>query len=287
MNKIYFIDSENVGEGWINLLSDVSDNDTLLVFYTSKSPHMSYDSVIAIKESDRSIQFIECFCGNNALDFQLSTELGNCIHSTNDCMFIIVSNDTGYDVVVKYWQKRKINVSRIKCNNCKLPNDNGKVTDTASVSNTLPSSENSVQTTESNTNTLPVVDDNSKEILYIMGRENLQNLHEALQQLYGTKQGQALYNAFKAKTAYSEFLSKHQKLSLSDKQKQYCSIVFAISAPGETMPNDFPSFVISSWKKKANLNSFKASLQQRYGKEKSEKYYSLFKIHIKLLSQIK
>ncbi len=53
------------------------------------------------------------------------------------------------------------------------------------------------------------------------------------------------------------------------------------------MPEDFPDFAIDSWKNKKNLNSFKSALQSKYGKELSEKYYSMFKTHIKILDKIK
>ena len=49
--KHYLIDSENVGDFWIPLLELPADQAELIVFYTKNSPHMSYDSLIKLKES--------------------------------------------------------------------------------------------------------------------------------------------------------------------------------------------------------------------------------------------
>ena len=103
--KHYLIDSENVGDFWIPLLELPADSAELIVFYTKNSPHMSYDSLIKLKESDRKVTFIKCYEGTNALDFQLCSELGFLIAQNPGDEFIIVTNDTGYDAAVKYWRR--------------------------------------------------------------------------------------------------------------------------------------------------------------------------------------
>ena len=111
--KYYLIDSENVGDFCIPLLDLPADRAELIVFYTKNSPHMSYDSLIKLKESDRKVTFIKCYEGTNALDFQLCTQLGFLIalHEKDD--FIIVTNDTGYDAAVKFWRRKEYSVKRI------------------------------------------------------------------------------------------------------------------------------------------------------------------------------
>ena len=111
--KHYLIDSENVGDFWIPLLELPADRAELIVFYTKNSPHMSYDSLIKLKESDRKVTFIKCYEGTNALDFQLCSELGFLIAQDPGDEFIIVTNDTGYDAAVKYWRRKEYSVKRI------------------------------------------------------------------------------------------------------------------------------------------------------------------------------
>ena len=111
--KHYLIDSENVGDFWIPLLELPAQETELIVFYTKNSPHMSYDSLIKLKQSDRTVIFIKCYEGTNALDFQLCSELGYRIAMNEDDDFIIVTNDTGYDAAVKYWRHKNYSVKRI------------------------------------------------------------------------------------------------------------------------------------------------------------------------------
>lgn len=287
--KIYFIDSENVGDHWISLLSQVTSEDEILVFYTAKSPHMSYKNLILLKESPKEVQFIECCEGNNALDFQLSTELGFRIHDALNDEYIIVSNDTGFDAVVRYWKKRGFPVKRIKGDMCAVASQNP---DTSSTSAVEPPLNDTVEITsdhlaEPKETSSNGVDDAAKEILYIVGKDNLQNLHAALQAFYGTKKANPIYNAFKSESAYNNFLTKHPKLTKAEKQNAYCSLVFTIQNGSLQMPKDFSSFLVNTWKNKNNLNSLRSALQNKYGKELSEKYYSLIKPHVKIISTIK
>lgn len=119
MTVQYLIDSENVGDFWIPLLDLPGEKMELVVFYTRNSPHMSYDSLIKLKESDRKVTFIKCYEGTNALDFQLVSELGYRICDNEDGRFVIVTNDTGFDAAVKYWRRRKKTVKRITGKECR------------------------------------------------------------------------------------------------------------------------------------------------------------------------
>ena len=119
MTVQYLIDSENVGDFWISLLELPADQTELIVFYTRNSPHMSYESLIKLKESDRTVTFIKCYEGTNALDFQLVTELGYRISKNESDRFVIVTNDTGFDAAVKYWRRSKKSVKRITGKECK------------------------------------------------------------------------------------------------------------------------------------------------------------------------
>ena len=281
MSNYYFIDSENVGDNWVFLLDTIAEDDAILVFYTSKSPHMNYKNLVKLKKSPKDVIFIECYEGNNALDFQLCTELGYRVHDIRDIdEFIVVTNDTGYDAVIKYWNKRNIAVKRIPGNACTQNRQSVAIQDAPR----KPSKEVILpDQTKSCGDDIP---DEAKEILHIFGMEQLPQLYQALQLLYG-KKGKNYYKVFKSDKAYSDYCSSHKTMSLSEKQKKFCMIVFAHAASKVVMPPNFPSFVTETWKKKKNLNSFRSSLQAKYGKEASETYYSLFKTHIKILDKIK
>ncbi len=118
MKKIYLVDSENVGDIWVPLLVTSQPEDEVFVFYTQKSPHMSYENVRLLKETEKEASFIKCFEGSNALDFQLVTQLGYMLCENPEYQYIIVSNDTGFDAAVRYWMTRKMPVSRLSGKEC-------------------------------------------------------------------------------------------------------------------------------------------------------------------------
>ena len=47
----FLVDSENVNDNWLMLFDMADEDDEIVVFYTKKSPHMSYMSVIRLIET--------------------------------------------------------------------------------------------------------------------------------------------------------------------------------------------------------------------------------------------
>lgn len=140
----FLVDSENVNDNWLMLFDMADENDEIVVFYTKKSPHMSYMSVIRLMENNSiNVRFEECYEGTNALDFQLVSHMGylmgrNDTHSENNSSatpivtdtadvstascadeYIIMSNDTGYDPAVRFWKDKGYAVRRFNVNFCK------------------------------------------------------------------------------------------------------------------------------------------------------------------------
>jgi hypothetical protein len=114
MRKIYFIDTENVGNNWISLLKYSHSTDRFFLFYTRKSPKLDYDTLrLLLRLAPWRVKLF--FCQNsrhNALDFQLSTVLGHYVRRFRRIEYVIVSNDTGYDPVVTFWFHRGRHISR-------------------------------------------------------------------------------------------------------------------------------------------------------------------------------
>lgn len=113
MKRIYLVDSENVGDIWVPLLVASQPDEEVIVFYTQKSPHMNYENVRLLKETEKEAEFIKCFEGSNALDFQLVTQLGYLLCENQANSYVIVSNDTGFDAAVRYWKQRNMPVQRL------------------------------------------------------------------------------------------------------------------------------------------------------------------------------
>ena len=52
MSKTYYVDSENVGENWIDLLNEEEESD-FLIFYTSHSPRIDYEHAINLMNAKK------------------------------------------------------------------------------------------------------------------------------------------------------------------------------------------------------------------------------------------
>lgn len=131
----FLVDSENVNDNWLMLFDMADEDDEIVVFYTKKSPHMSYMSVIRLMENNKiNIRFEKSYEGTNALDFQLVSYMGYLMGCTgsfseNKCdaasaescadEYIIMSNDTGYDPAVRFWKDKGYAVRRFNVNFCK------------------------------------------------------------------------------------------------------------------------------------------------------------------------
>lgn len=113
-DKIYLIDSENISDEWVDILDLSGSNDHITVFYTDKSSHINCSQVCKMMEKGIGrMQWIKCMEGNNALDFQLVTELGAMIERNEAAEYIIISKDNGFNVVVNYWNSRDIKIEKM------------------------------------------------------------------------------------------------------------------------------------------------------------------------------
>ncbi len=110
--KVYLVDTENVGTAWKDILPQKSSKDVIILFYTEHSPGISYMDLNVIREYPMSFDMILCYPGKNGLDFQMVSYLGYLIKTAPKSEYIIVSNDTGFDSVVRFWSDREIEVCR-------------------------------------------------------------------------------------------------------------------------------------------------------------------------------
>ena len=65
-----------------------------------------------ILQYPNQFEMIKCNPGKNGLDFQLVSYLGYLLKTASKSNYIIVSNDCGFDAVVKFWQDRGMSVIR-------------------------------------------------------------------------------------------------------------------------------------------------------------------------------
>ena len=111
-NMHYLVDTENVGTAWRYLSALKPSIRAIDLFYTQNSLKLSYDDLLETVKCIRCCNVIRCYTGTNALDFQLVSHLGYLLRTLKKRNYIILSNDTGFDAVVKHWTDRGYHVFR-------------------------------------------------------------------------------------------------------------------------------------------------------------------------------
>lgn len=109
--RVYLIDTENIGRKLIQDLDKLRDIDKAIIFESEKSFKLSFKEMINIDITKISV--IEAHnSAKNAMDFMISTTLGHLVTVNKDKIYIIVSNDTGFDEVVNFWKFQGLYVRR-------------------------------------------------------------------------------------------------------------------------------------------------------------------------------
>lgn len=105
---IYLVDYENTH--YLGGISGLSENDTVVVFYTQNSSSLSFDAHKEILQAQAKIlyKYVDNG-GKNALDFQLSTYLGCLVgeKQADEQQLYIVSKDKGFYYVSRFWEREK------------------------------------------------------------------------------------------------------------------------------------------------------------------------------------
>ncbi|MBR0281184.1 MAG: hypothetical protein IJQ81_06290 [Oscillibacter sp.] len=112
----FLVDYENVHANGLNGISGLSEEDTVIIFYSEKAETMTFGLHRRLNESKAQISFQRVSTGGkNALDFQLCTYLGYliCQNAQSLAAYYIVSGDSDYEALTVYWKRHNVNVSLI------------------------------------------------------------------------------------------------------------------------------------------------------------------------------
>ena len=105
---IYFVDYENVHEGGLKGIEQLSESDTLCLLYSNTAQSLTIDTMSILTVSSVKITYFKCQkIGKNYLDFQLATICGMMAGSQSDTDFIIVSGDKGFISLVDFWNDQQ------------------------------------------------------------------------------------------------------------------------------------------------------------------------------------
>lgn len=128
----YFIDFENVGSDGLCGTENLTENDNVLIFYSSNSGKITMKMHQCICKSRAGFEYFEISAGGkNALDFQLSTYLGFLIaNGKSEQGLYIISKDRGFDHVINFWlEQNNTNAPIIRKTSIDAPDNENTVPD--------------------------------------------------------------------------------------------------------------------------------------------------------------
>lgn len=278
-DKIYLIDSENISDEWVDILDAIGPKDHITVFYTDKSTHINCRQVCKLMEKGTGkVQWIKCMEGNNALDFQLVTELGAMIERNEANEYVIISKDNGFNVVVNYWNDRNIQIAKLNVKTLKETNSQ-KRNDTVA----------EPKTQQASTVAQPADVLNEPEFI----RELLKTVDLAdHSMLYGTLvafegQGTGVEDYRRIRDYDKATKDKLKELYVRDKKKRgiyYVELLLKqhqyTKDEGATLYN----MIVNGPKKKKD--KFHKALIARYGKDSGSVYYRIIKPHYNFIKNL-
>ena len=116
--KYYFVDFENVHTDGLAGIDKLDNGTVVYILYAENCKNISLEILEKAEASGIRISAYKAHTGSkNALDFQLASLLGYVIGKTDPVggtEYVIVSKDTGYDVVIDFWKQKGITIGR--CN---------------------------------------------------------------------------------------------------------------------------------------------------------------------------
>lgn len=285
---VYLVDSENVNDVWIRLVTNMKPEDEILVFYTEKSPHMSYEKVIELTQlSDRPIRWIKCVEGSNALDFQLVTELGARVATQPGYVFVIVSNDNGFDAAVKYWTQREKDVRRMKSAECRqLANKRPEeLEDTKLSGQSMPENENTQQE-DAVAEQGYMYQEDIEQLSQSIQMSKLTLFHDAFVCMFDQDIGDEIYYYMKERQDDLAALSENYLPKRKARLKNYFYMALSHAGCDTSGTDEVMEIYNHIDEPKKNLQKLNVEAVKKFGQEQGSSYYKVLKKHVKIMSKL-
>lgn len=113
--SLFLVDYENVSASGLSGLEKLTEEDVVYIFYTENADRLTFDAHQRLLESRARVRYYKVESGTkNALDFQLVSFLGYMVHEHGQAaVYHIISKDSGFDSVCRFWEKQNIKVLRV------------------------------------------------------------------------------------------------------------------------------------------------------------------------------
>ena len=107
MKKYLYVDTENTGLSFIDLVSRMGKSWSVTIFYSAQTPRLSFAEMDLLMNSRCKCRFSACRNGRpNAMDFCIMAKVGMNVEKHPKAMHLILSRDKGYLAGVELLRER-------------------------------------------------------------------------------------------------------------------------------------------------------------------------------------
>ena len=111
MDKYYLVDYENTGVGGLAGCGALTEEDRIILFFTKNASKIDMSAIT--DTGGALLKMIEVPAGKQSVDMHISSYLGYLIASQAAREYVVVSRDTDFDNVIRFWTARSsVTVSR-------------------------------------------------------------------------------------------------------------------------------------------------------------------------------
>lgn len=106
IETFYLIDYENVGSDGLSGCDKLGKTDHIVIFFTKNAKKIDMSEIANHGEAE--LDMIEVPAGKQSTDIHISSYLGYLtgINKVRDCSIVIISKDTDFDNVIKFWKEK-------------------------------------------------------------------------------------------------------------------------------------------------------------------------------------
>ena len=211
IDTYYLVDYENVGCNGLSGCKNMTASEHIIIFFTQNARKI--DMAEIANHGAAELKMIEIPAGKQSADIHIGSYLGY-LAGKSKCNIVIISNDTDFDNVIKFWKKElSISVARKK----KLQGTTvKKQTDTKASASTT--KEAQIRTLFGQKfNKSPYIEKKEAIIALFLNAKDKQSLNTELTKLIPSSQIPALYKAFKE---FIKNLPSMKSTSKVDKKKR-------------------------------------------------------------------
>lgn len=286
----YLIDYENVGSDGLSGCDKLNKTDHIIIFFTKNAKKIDMSEIA--DHGNAKLDMIEVPAGKQSADIHIGSYLGYLTGVNKDCSIIIISKDTDFDNVIKFWKDKtgvkvsraqKIKVSISKNTTSKQVASQKKITTKVSGAKKTKLNQEIMQSVRAAGFDAALGNEVAKLVTGSYGKERLMNeVHNILREKYT--------NYLQVYKAIKPVLSKYAdnpmtnpaKVVESDKQVVNNKIMKLLSRAG--FEREIVGYVTSTVVKYVGVKNGKQQIYRtiilKYGQNKGLNIYNHIKKHI-------